>query len=72
MTDKNPWNLTPREVEALSLMIDNAGAVKIAADRMGISFKTADTFLGRARDRMGARTRFEALIQFDRWARAQA
>ena len=66
----NPWNLTKREEEVLSLMLENAGAVKIAADRLGISFKTADTFLGRAKKRMGARTRFEALIQFDRWNRS--
>lgn len=65
----NPWNLTKREFEVLALMLQCHGAVKIAADRLGISFKTADTFLGRAKRRMGAQTRFDALIEFDRWQR---
>lgn len=67
----DPWNLTTRERQVLALMLENAGALKVVAGQLGLSFKTVDTFLGRARRRMGSRTRFEALITFDRWARAQ-
>src|SRR5690348_7796643 len=44
----NPWNLTKREEQVLSGLVENYGSVKMVAAALGISFKTVDTFLGRA------------------------
>lgn len=67
----NPWNLTRREQEVMAGMVGCGGSQKVVADLLGISVKTVDTFLARARLRMEARTRFEALIRWDRWVNQQ-
>jgi FixJ family two-component response regulator len=64
----NPWNLPPREVEVMSRMVA-AGLEKIVAADLGISRKTVQELVGRAKKRIGARTRVTALIEWDRWER---
>lgn len=69
-TDRaNPWQLTPREEEVIRTVCASDGLLKAVAIDLGISIKTVDTLLGRAKNRMGARTRFAAILLWDRWAR---
>lgn len=67
-TTYNPWGLAPREAEAMSLLAET-GSSKTAADRMNLSFKTVDALAERARSRMEARTRLQAVVLWDRTTR---
>lgn len=64
-TTFNPWGLPPREAEAMTLLADT-GSSKLAADRMGLSPKTVDALVCRAGGRIGARTRMQAIVLWDR------
>jgi DNA-binding NarL/FixJ family response regulator len=66
----NPWNLPPREAQVMSLLT-TVGLEKIVAVELGISRKTVCELVGRSKRRIGARTRLLAVLEFDRWARAQ-
>lgn len=61
----NPWGLPPREVEAMTLLAET-GSAKAAANRMGLATKTVDALACRASGRMGARTRTQAIVLWDR------
>jgi FixJ family two-component response regulator len=65
----NPWNLTKREAEVMAAMVVNGGLGKAVAVDMGISSKTVDTLYGRAAEKIGGRTRTQALLEWDRWSR---
>ena len=67
----NPWNMPRREQEVLAGMVSTGGCQKIVASVLGISVKTVDTYLSRARIRMEVRTRIEALLRWDRWVNQQ-
>jgi DNA-binding CsgD family transcriptional regulator len=64
----NPWNLSPTEVQALDLVLKHRGA-KIAAHAEGISEKTVESQLRRARERMGAQQydRLGYILDWQRW-----
>lgn len=68
----NPWNLTPREFQVMTGALAGHGLLKVPAVELGLSLKTVDTYMSRAKEKMGCVTRFDALLTFDRWARAQA
>jgi FixJ family two-component response regulator len=61
----NPWDLPPRQCEALDSVIANF-CEKRAAVAMGVSPKTVSEYLCRARDRMQARSRLHAVLMWDR------
>lgn len=68
----NPWNLTPAEVKALDLVIQHFGSN--AASRVtGISLRTIETQLRRARARMGVPTydRLGYVLLWDRWRQGE-
>jgi DNA-binding NarL/FixJ family response regulator len=65
----NPWGLTKRESEVLQALVMGCGSDKIAGAELRIAKQTISTLMCRARTRMRARTRFEALLMWDRWAR---
>lgn len=67
----NPWNLPKGQTFALQALVDKAGNRKAAAAFLGLAESTIDEHANRARHKMGARTRFEALIMWDRWVRDQ-
>lgn len=63
----NRWNLTDREQEALSLLTtDGVSCSKVLAKRMSCATKTADTFVQRACEKMGVKTRIQAVLLWDR------
>lgn len=66
----NPWNLSDREAEVMTAMVNSGGLAKVVAIDMCRSVKTIDTLYGRATQKMAARTRTQALLQFDRWMQA--
>lgn len=66
----NPWNLPPREAQVMTQMADK-GSEKVVADELGISRHTVNEYMTRAKKRIGARSRLLALIEWDRWERAQ-
>lgn len=57
-----PSPLTPREVEVLALIADGLTTRRIAR-RLGVSFATARTHVEHVRDKLGARTRAEAVAR---------
>lgn len=61
----NPWGLTPREIETMTLLTE-CGCSKQVADRMGVSGKTVDKFVVNAMRRIGARTRMQVVVMWDR------
>lgn len=67
----NPWNLTERQEQILSALVNNGGVSKRAADVVGGSVKNVLDTLYRARKTMQAKTPFEALLEWDRWERKQ-
>lgn len=64
----NPWNLTPRQCEALDSIIAS-DCDKQAADKMGISYKTISVHVNRAIHRSGARTKLQLILMWDRHIR---
>jgi DNA-binding NarL/FixJ family response regulator len=65
----NPWNLTAREAEVMARMVACGGVQKIVASDLGLSVKTVDTYVGRATEKIGSRTRTAALLEWDRKTR---
>jgi DNA-binding CsgD family transcriptional regulator len=65
---KNPWNLSEREAEVLSLVAD-LGCSKLAATAASISPKTVDIHMARSMAKMKARNRLQAVLMLDRWNR---
>lgn len=49
----------------------NMGSEKVVAATLGISRKTVQELVGRARKRMGIPTRLAAIIKWDRWVNQQ-
>jgi DNA-binding NarL/FixJ family response regulator len=64
----NPWNLTPRQCEALDAIIA-CDCDKQAAAKMGISYKTISVHVNRAVQRSGARTKLRLILMWDRHIR---
>lgn len=64
----NPWNLTEREIEALSALVET-GCQKVVANRLGVGKARVSRIVGAASKRMGERNHLRALIEWDRWDR---
>lgn len=71
MTDphkySNPWQLTPREEEALSLM-GVPTRVPAVAEQMGVTVATVRASLDRASKKMDTHSSLEAVLKYERWA----
>lgn len=66
-----PWNLTPRQVQVLDALIEEGEHSTGIAAQLGISSKAVDTHLTRCYGAMGARSRVDAALMWDRWKRGQ-
>jgi hypothetical protein len=71
-TEGNPWGLTAAEGNALDLVITHYGS-KRAAHAVGMSERTMETTLKRARLRMRVPTydRIEYILLWDRWRQGE-
>ena len=67
----NPWNLTERQVEVLDALVEEGEHSAGIAAHLGISSKAVDTHLTRSYEAMGARSRVDAALMWDRWKRGQ-
>lgn len=65
----NPWGLSAAELAALAAVL-REGSQKGAARALGKQYSTIDHQVSLARDRMGHRFTLHALLELDRWARA--
>lgn len=63
--------LTPRERELIERTIVT-GVVKLAAEQMGITNKTAEAHMLHAREKTGHRNAIHLAIAYERWARGTA
>jgi DNA-binding CsgD family transcriptional regulator len=68
---KNPWGLTPREFEVME-RYTVVGLEKIIAADLGISPKTVNELVRRAKRRIGERTIMLTVLTFDRAQRGAA
>jgi DNA-binding CsgD family transcriptional regulator len=59
----NKWNLSAMEFEVLRQMRGYKKQVMIA-ESLGLSRKTVNTYLSRARAKMGCKTMYEAIMTF--------
>lgn len=63
----NPWGLAPRECEVLQILASTGeGSSKRVAALMGISHRTVEVYVQRARERMKVATRLQAVLLWDR------
>jgi len=69
MPDVHPWRLSPRELQAVRLLIPYAGSQKEIARDMKISVKCVESHLMNARRKAGVRNTFMLAIEFDRLMR---
>lgn len=67
---KDPWNLTSRQREVLQKLAD-IGCRKILAYDEGVTEQAVCHVLKSAARRMDVRTDMQAVVKFDRWARAK-
>lgn len=65
----NPWGLRPAELAALAAVL-REGSRKGAAHALGKSVRTIDVQVSDAGVQMGQRSALHALLELDRWARA--
>lgn len=66
----NPWNLSEREVTAMTALIQH-GRAKTAARAMGISHRTTEIHFGNVRKKMGVSSLVQAAVKWDRHLREQ-
>ena len=66
---ETPWNLTPRQQEAMDAMVAT-GSVKLAALVMRANQNTAAELIRQARERMDAGSLTMAALMWDRYRRA--
>jgi DNA-binding CsgD family transcriptional regulator len=62
----NPWYLSEREAEVLSLVAE-LGCSKSVSRVAGIEPKTVDLHMAKVISKMGAKNRLQAAIKWDRW-----
>jgi len=55
----------------MTALTTSAGSAKRAGNTLGISAKTIDSHAYRARLRLGARSRIEAILMWDRFIRGE-
>jgi DNA-binding NarL/FixJ family response regulator len=66
----NPWKLTERQQEVLTALAD-IGCRKVLAYEQGVTEQALCSVLRAAARRMSLRTPLQAVVAYDRWARAQ-
>lgn len=66
MNAENPWKLTQKEQTILDAVIVYDGQT-VAAQKLGLSKYHVNAVLGRARERMNARSNLAALLLWDRF-----
>lgn len=66
----NPWSLTDREVEMLS-QIAQSGSAKKAARVLGVSDRTVEEYVRRARRKMNVAHTILAVLMLDRLVNAR-
>lgn len=67
-----PWDgITPRQVEILNALTEEGEANESIGQRLGVTSKTVDAHLTRAYAVMGARSRVDAALMWDRWRRKE-
>ena len=66
----NPWSLTDRECDCLQA-VGRCGDSKIAARELGISHRTVEKYLERARQRMNVARTLIAVLKWDRYVNAR-
>ena len=62
------YRLSPKERDCLLLVMRNYSSKEIAR-QLGISQTSVDTYVRRAREKLGLRDRFQAARVFDAWRR---
>jgi DNA-binding CsgD family transcriptional regulator len=62
----NPWNLTDREQETLTT-VSNVGSSKLAARELGLSPRTVEIYLSRARFKMDTTHTITAVVKWTRY-----
>lgn len=68
MPPPNPWGVTRGEAAVLRLLTDGLSQTE-AAERLCLSFKTVNTLMSRARERMGDVEVARATVLWDRLTR---
>lgn len=63
-----PWGLAPAEQATLEAVVET-GCQKLAAQKRGVSVKTLQSQLNKAKQKSGLRFSLHVLIQFDRHMR---
>lgn len=63
---KNPWGLTPRQVQCMDAVVSE-GCHKSAARKIGIDYKTMEGHIQKAREKIGTRGRLLHMLAWDRW-----
>jgi DNA-binding CsgD family transcriptional regulator len=66
----NPWNLTDLECRVLAALVEH-GMEKVAAAHMGVGRNTVTSGIKEAKAKIGVSHRIQAVVQWDRWSRAQ-
>jgi DNA-binding CsgD family transcriptional regulator len=66
----NPWNLSAHQEAAIAAMA-RTGCQKKTADELGISSRSVEGHMQRARDKIGVRNTMLAVLEWDRFARKQ-
>lgn len=65
-----PWNLTPRELEAVEAFAET-GNQKLVARRMGVELKTVNKFISSAIEKSGLANSVLLALNFDRLNRSE-
>jgi FixJ family two-component response regulator len=68
--DPNPWHLTEREAQSLDAIV-LTGASKLAAQHMGLSPRTVELYLDRAKKKMKTGHMVTAAVAWDRFLRGE-
>ncbi len=68
----NPWKLPARQAEIMTLIASDGLTSKEIGRHLGVSYKTIEVQIYRAIDKMEARSRIQAAVLWDRWARGKA
>jgi len=63
-----PWGLAPAEQATLEAVVET-GCQKLAAQKRGVSIKTLQAQLQKAKEKSGLRFPLQVLIHFDRHMR---
>lgn len=67
----NPWGLTAAQAAAVQATVDH-GCNKAVARSLGLSIKTVEAHMTKARHKMGKTHRVQMAVTWDRWARSSS